>query len=190
MWNHKNDGICLTTLEQNIFFSVFWDLLTFLSLQFYHLIIVNFGKIQGDICISWYISESGWTWCWVCEVWLLLFFSSFLWKCGRASSYFRSPHSSTLAWRIPWMEEPGRLQSMGSPRVGHNWATSLSRFTFMHWRRKWQLTPGLLPGESREGGAWWAAIYGVAQSWTRLKRLILILAIALSGVQASCCHGR
>ena len=37
-----------------------------------------------------------------------------------------SPHSSTLAWRIPWKEEPGRLQSMGLQRVRHNWATSLS----------------------------------------------------------------
>ena len=35
-------------------------------------------------------------------------------------------HSSTLAWKIPWREEPGRLQSMGSQRVGHDWATSLS----------------------------------------------------------------
>ena len=37
-----------------------------------------------------------------------------------------APHSSTLAWKIPWMDEPGRLQSMGSHRVGHNWVTSLS----------------------------------------------------------------
>ena len=80
-------------------------------------------------------------------------------------------HSSTLAWKIPWTEEPGRLQSMGSLRVGHDWATSLSLFTFMHWRRKWQPTAVFLPGESRGGGAWWAAIYGVAQSWTRLKWL-------------------
>ena len=43
-----------------------------------------------------------------------------------------APHSSTLAWKIPWMEEPGRLQSMASLRVGHNCATSLSLFTFMH----------------------------------------------------------
>ena len=56
-------------------------------------------------------------------------------------------HSSTLAWKIPWMEEPGRLQSMGSQR--HDWATSLSLFTFMHWRRKWQPTPMFLPGESQ-----------------------------------------
>ena len=59
-----------------------------------------------------------------------------------------APYSSTLAWKIPWTEEPGGLQSMGSLRVVHDWATSLSIFTFMHWRRKWQPTPELLPGES------------------------------------------
>ena len=82
-----------------------------------------------------------------------------------------APHSSTLAWKIPWTEEPSRLQSMGSLRVGHDWATSLSLFTFMHWRRKWQPTPVFLPREPRDGGASWAAVYGVAQSWTRLKWL-------------------
>ena len=55
--------------------------------------------------------------------------------------------------------------------TGHDWATSLSLFTFMHWRRKWQPTPVFLPGESEGWGAWWAAVYGVAQSWTRLKWL-------------------
>ena len=60
-----------------------------------------------------------------------------------------APHSSTLAWNIPWMEEPGRLQSMGSQRVGHDWATLLLLFTFMQWRRKWQPTPVFLPGESQ-----------------------------------------
>ena len=64
-----------------------------------------------------------------------------------------APHSSTLAWKIPWMEEPGRLQSMGSLRVGHDWATSLTLFTFMHWKRKWQPTPVLLPGESQGRGS-------------------------------------
>ena len=63
-----------------------------------------------------------------------------------------APHSSSLAWKIPWMEEPGRLQSMGSLRVGHDWSTSLSLFTFMHWRRKWQPTPVFLPGESQGRG--------------------------------------
>ena len=60
-----------------------------------------------------------------------------------------APHSSTVAWRIPWTEEPDGLQSMGSPRVGHDWATSLSLFTFMHWRKQWQPTPVFLPGESQ-----------------------------------------
>ena len=64
-----------------------------------------------------------------------------------------APHSSTLAWKIPWTEEPGRLQSMGSLRVGHDRATSLSLSTFMHWRRKWQPTPVFLPGESQGRGS-------------------------------------
>ena len=55
-----------------------------------------------------------------------------------------APHSSTLAWKIPWTEEPGRLQSMRSLRVGHDFT-----FTFKHWRRKWQPTPVFLPGESQ-----------------------------------------
>ena len=57
--------------------------------------------------------------------------------------------NSTLAWKIPWMEKPGRLQSLGLRRVRHDWVTSLSLFTFMHWRRKWQPTPVFLPGESQ-----------------------------------------
>ena len=62
-------------------------------------------------------------------------------------------HSSTLAWKIPWVEEPGRLQSMGSLRVGHDWVTSLSLFTFMHGKGKWQPTPVFLPGESQGRGS-------------------------------------
>ena len=64
-----------------------------------------------------------------------------------------APHSSTLAWKIPWTEEPGRLQSMGSLLVGHDWATSFSLLTFMHGRRKWQPTPVFLPGESQGWGS-------------------------------------
>ena len=60
-----------------------------------------------------------------------------------------APHSSALAWKIPRTEGLGRLRSMGSRRVGHGWTTSLSCFTFMHWRRQWQPTPVLLPGESQ-----------------------------------------
>ena len=64
-----------------------------------------------------------------------------------------APHSSTLAWKIPWTEEPGGLQSVGSLRVGHNQAASLSLFTFMPWRKKWQATPVFLPGESQGLGS-------------------------------------
>ena len=91
-----------------------------------------------------------------------------------------APHSSTLTWKIPWTEEPGRLQSMGSQRVGHDWATSLSLFTVMQWRRKWQPTPVFLPGESQRWGAWWAAVCGVAQSRTRLKWLSSSSSITVS----------
>ena len=62
-------------------------------------------------------------------------------------------HSSTLNWKIPWTEEPGRLQSVGSLRVRYDRATSLSLFTFMHWRMKWQTTPVFLPGESQGRGS-------------------------------------
>ena len=79
-------------------------------------------------------------------------------------------HSSTLAWKIPGIAESGRLQSMGSRRVGHDWATSLSLFTFMHWRRKCNPLQCSCLENPRDGGAWWAAIYGVAQSRTWLKR--------------------
>ena len=62
-------------------------------------------------------------------------------------------HHSSTCWKIPWMEKPGRLQSMRSLRVRHDWVTSLSLFTFMHWRRKWQPTPVFLPGESQGRGS-------------------------------------
>ena len=80
-----------------------------------------------------------------------------------------APHSNTLAWKIPWTEEPGRLQSMGLLRVRHDWATSFWLFTFMHWRRKWQPTPVLLPRESQG----WGSLVGcrlwgrtVGQDWS------------------------
>jgi len=72
-------------------------------------------------------------------------------------------HSSTLAWKSPWMEE-GRLQSMGSLRVRHDWATSLSLFTCVCWRRKWQPTPVFLPGESQG----WGSLVG-CHLWVRTE---------------------
>ena len=82
-----------------------------------------------------------------------------------------APHSSTLAWKIPWTEEPGRLQSTGSLRVGHDWATSLSLFTSCSAEGNGSPLQCSCLENPRDGGAWWAAIYGVAQSWARLKRL-------------------
>ena len=75
-----------------------------------------------------------------------------------------APHSSILAWKIPWMEKSGGLQSMGSLRVGHDLATSLSLFTFMHWRRKWQPTPVFSPGESQG----WQSLVG-CHLWGRTE---------------------
>ena len=80
----------------------------------------------------------------------LRFMSIFIWMTHLVPM---APHSSTLAWKIPWTEEPGGLQSMGSRRVGHDWVTSLSLFTCMRWRRKWQPTPVFLPGESQGWGS-------------------------------------
>ena len=65
---------------------------------------------------------------------------------------------------MPWTEEPGRLQSMELPRVGHNWATLLSLSTFMHWTRKWQPTPVFLPGESQG----WQSLVG-CRLWGRTE---------------------
>ena len=82
-----------------------------------------------------------------------------------------APHSSTLAWKIPWTEKPGGLQSMGSLRLGHNWVTWLSLFTFMHWRRKWQPTPVFLPGESqgrKPGGLPSVGSHRVRHDWRDL----------------------
>ena len=87
-----------------------------------------------------------------------------------------APNSSPLAWKIPWTGEPGRLQSMGSRTVGHDWATSPSLFTFMHLRRTWQPTPVFLPGESPGWGSLvgyclWGHTESTSHDFTRLKWL-------------------
>ena len=80
-----------------------------------------------------------------------------------------APHSSILAWKIPWTEEPGRLQSMGLLRVGHDWETSLSLSCIGEGHGN-PLQCSCLENP-RDRGTWWAAVYGVAQSRTWLKRL-------------------
>ena len=78
-----------------------------------------------------------------------------------------APHSSTLARKIAWTEEPGRLQSMESLRVGHDWAASLSLSCIGEGNGNPLQYSCLV--NSRDGGAWWDAVYGVAQSRTRMK---------------------
>ena len=79
-------------------------------------------------------------------------------------------HSSTLAWKIPWMEAPGRLQSMGSLRVRHDWLHFHFSFSCIVERNGNRLQYSCLENP-RDGGGWWAAVYGVAQSPTQLKWL-------------------
>ena len=116
------------------------------------------------------------------NIWLSFFILLMLfWKCHFITGPYiwqtwvqtmekaTAPHSSTLAWKIPWTEEPGRLQSMGLLRVGHDWATSLSLSCIGEGNGN-PLQCSCLENP-RDSGAWWAAVYGVAQSRTRLKQL-------------------
>ena len=135
--------------------------------EIFGLLLLSFLPFLSCLLLPSFSPFSRWPW----HFWEIL--SSGYWASLLAQlEKTMAPHSSTRAWKIPWMEESGRLQSMGSWRVRHDWVTSLSLFTFMRWRRKWQPTPQCSCLENpRDGGAWWAAVYGVAQSWTRLKRL-------------------
>ena len=121
-----------------------WD---FLVIGFWHQEIPSWEKINSLTKLEW---------------WFRAYHLGLPRTC--VSEKAMAPHSSTLAWKIPWMEEPGRLQSMGSLRVRHDWATSLSLFTFMHWRRKWQPSPVFLPGESQG----WRSLVG-CHLWGRTE---------------------
>ena len=122
------------------------------------------------VMLSW-LFHSYWIFC----SRFFFLFASLFWKFlltySQAPEKVLAAHSSTLAWKIPWSEEPGGLQSMGSLRVGHDWVTSLSLFPFMHWKGNGNPLQCSCLENPRDGGAWWAAVYGVAQSQTRLKRL-------------------
>ena len=107
---------------------------------------------------------------WICPI---AFVHCYVWGSEKAMA----PHSSTLARKIPWMEELGRLQSMGSRRVGHDWVTSLSLFTFMYWRRKWQLQcwkgnssvlAWRIPGTGEPGGLPSMGSHRVRHDWSDL----------------------
>ena len=109
---------------------------------------------HSDSCTTYLISRK----------WIVIFFI-YIWEKAMA------PHSSSLAWQIPWVEEPGRLQSMGSRRVGHEWATLLSLFISCIGEGNGNPLRCSCLENPRDGGAWWAAVYGVAQRQTRLKWL-------------------
>ena len=110
---------------------------------------------QGELLV---ISPGSPLWCH--EVWIIRYLEV---VAGKAMA----PHSSTLAWRIPWMEEPGRLQSMGSRRVGQDFTFTFhfhaleeemaTHSSVLAWRIPGTGEPDRLPS------------YGVAQSQTRLK---------------------
>ena len=80
-------------------------------------------------------------------------------------------HFSILVWSIPWTEDPGGLQFMGSQRVRYDWATSLSLSLSCIGEGNGSPLQCSCLENPRDGGAWWVAVYGVTQNWTRLKRL-------------------
>ena len=135
-WNSsgKNTGVSSHSLLQEIFLNQGFKL----GLPHYRQILYHLSH-QGTPTV---------------RIGLILLNESFFNRCPLClPEKAMAPNSSTLAWKIPWTEEPGRLQSMGLLRVGHDWATSLWLFTFMHWRRKWQPTPVFLPGEFQGWGS-------------------------------------
>ena len=139
---------------------MFYEFVAFILLQVSELQIAH--RLQEDICVFIDLAPLFKIVLWVgcLSAWAPKFLFSRFGK-GIMNNSINSPvinwkeldPNSTLAWKIPWTEEPRRLQSMGLLRVGHDWATSLSLFTFMHWRRKWQPTPVFLPGESQGRGS-------------------------------------
>ena len=140
------------------------------------------GDVYGIKKQSLSIGKGGWRWrkgevigvlcrcIWV--TWLLSRMYAQQWRClAWSGEKAMGPHSSTLAWKIPWTEEPGRLKSMGSLGVRHDSATSLSLFTFMHWRRKWQPTRVLawrIPGTGEPGGLPSMGSHRVGHDWSDL----------------------
>ena len=120
----------------------------------------------------------------------------YCYECWTWYKYF----SGEIAWRRRWHPTPvflpgkshGWRSLVGCSPWGH-WGSDtterlhfhFSLFTFLHWRRKWQPTPVFLPREPRDGGAWWAAVYGVTQSRTRLKWLS---SSSSSSIAIYCCY--
>ena len=100
------------------------------------------------------------------------------------SGYIKKNFLSICLSGPSWTEEPGRLQSTGSLRIGHDWATSLSCIGEGSGN---PLQCSCLENP-RDGGAWWAAVYGVAQSWTWLTRLSSSSSSISCSMQGPCCR--
>ena len=97
-------------------------------------------------------------------------------------------HSSILAWRIPWTEEPGRPWSMGSQRVGHDWSDwACTQKEIWYSRRVWQPTPVFSPGESP--GQRSLAAHRVAKSQTQQNRPCMLRLRTLSNLWQLCPSG-
>ena len=123
---------------------------------FHVLAIINSAVMNIGVHVSFHSGFLGvYAQQWDCWVIWQFYFQFFKEISTLFSEKAMATHSSVLAWRIPGMVEPGGLQPKGSRTVGHDWATSLSLFTFMHWRRKWQPTPVFLPLESQ---GWWSLV--------------------------------
>ena len=168
--------LSITYFKYLILFHLAWEKPTRVGIHFLKFlsILLSCRVITRAIHLQWVPALSGYAGCWMLNiecrgkfprllVLLLIgtpekYHWTEIWMACIISIIYNkekamAPHSSTLVWKIPWTEEPGRLQSMGSLGVRHDWTTSLSLFTFMHWRRKWQPTPVLLPGESQGWGS-------------------------------------
>ena len=148
-WRATTHGLTKSQTRLNVHHIMIWwfSLILYAGIMFFKLKLSDLLSVQNSShkpysCLLHF---------WILALWPemgYLYFPSF-----SSLEKAMASQSSTLAWKIPWIEESGRLQSMGSRRVGHDWATSLSLFTFMNWRRKWQPTPVFLPGESQGRGS-------------------------------------
>ena len=103
-----------------------------------------------------------------------------------------APYSSTLAWKIPWAEEPGRLQSLGLLRVGHDWATSLSLFHFHALEKEMATHSSVLawriPGAGEPGGLMSMGSHRVGHNWSDLAAATLFWGFpsSTSGKESTC----
>ena len=164
-----------------IFFMYFWAF-WFLFFEIDYLCLFFWFSNESHSFSSWFVRGLNLMWIiawnqlyvanillYLCFIFLiyLLFSIAFWWTMEKAMA----PYSSTLAWKIPWMEEPGRLQSMGSLESD---TTERLHFHFSLLRigeRNGNPLQCSCLENPRDGGAWLAAVYGVAQSRTRLKWL-------------------